>query len=222
LSNTGLTLKWVESVEIVPPKGKAQRGFGMTIIEASARQLNGSAVFDWLPQGLRATISIPGSQFAGDTIIASVAPSGADLKSATRGPSRMAGARVLVVEDEAATAIMIKEILLGSGCIVHGPEGDLAIALESAQLSLVDVALLDLNLGGASSLPVARALEARSIPFGLLSGYSKEGIPSELKGMPYLSKPFDRADLITLVEALLTTRSMDDSAASIELMPRPA
>ena len=56
-------------------------------------------------------------------------------------------------------------------CEVVGPVARLAKALEMAQRQALDVALLDVNLGGQEICPVAEALAAREIPFVFVSGY---------------------------------------------------
>lgn len=112
------------------------------------------------------------------------------------------GRRVLVVEDETLICMMIEDMLIDFGCHIVGPAANLEEALALAAEESIDVAILDMNLNGTPSLPVADALEKRGIPFIFASGYGGESL-SVHKGSPVLSKPFQERELAkALVEAL--------------------
>ncbi len=106
-----------------------------------------------------------------------------------------AGLRLLVVEDEALVAMLIEDALLDLGCLVVGPAGTVrtALALAEAADSLLDGALLDVNLGGDKVYPVAAALTRRGVPFVFISGYGSAGLEEPYTGAPVINKPF-RAD----------------------------
>ena len=87
------------------------------------------------------------------------------------GASDLAGARVLVVEDEMLVSLLIEDILTDSKCIIVGPYDRVPAALEAARTLALDAAVLDVNLAGTKVYPVAEMLSARGIPFVLLSGY---------------------------------------------------
>ncbi len=109
----------------------------------------------------------------------------------------LAGLRVLVVEDMLLVAEMIADLLTGLGVEVVGPVGRLAPALAAAGESRLDGALLDVNLGGESSWPVAAALRGRGIPFVFLTGYGDpDALPEDFRATPRLVKPFRQEDLI--------------------------
>lgn len=84
----------------------------------------------------------------------------------------LAGRRVLVVEDEMMVLFMIEDILADLGCkaVSTAATVDQALALIEAQT--FDVAMLDSNLNGTRSYPVADALDARGVPFFFSTGYS--------------------------------------------------
>ena len=67
-----------------------------------------------------------------------------------------------------------------------------------------DAAVLDLNLGGETSVSVADALAARGIPFLVATGYGAAGLPAHLKHIPVLPKPYDPADLTVAIDRLCT------------------
>src|SRR5579862_9929896 len=77
---------------------------------------------------------------------------------------RLAGARILVVEDEFIIALEIQANLEEAGATVVGPALTLEQALELAQNDGLSAAMLDLRLGRDSASPVAQVLAERHIP----------------------------------------------------------
>jgi CheY-like chemotaxis protein len=55
----------------------------------------------------------------------------------------------------------------------------------------VDVAILDLNLGGVLTYPVADALAEHGIPFIFATGYGSGGLKEAYAARPTLQKPFN-------------------------------
>jgi DNA-binding response OmpR family regulator len=106
---------------------------------------------------------------------------------------------VLVVEDDALIALDIANELRDAGLEVIGPATSVARALQLLASIGCDVAVLDVNLGKATSAPIARELRNRGTPFVVLSGYSTEQHPPELHGAPMLSKPAARGALVELL-----------------------
>ena len=104
--------------------------------------------------------------------------------------------RVMVVEDELLIAMLIEDTLLDQGSIIVGPFTTVPEALQAAQDLPIDVAVLDVNLRGEKVYPVADALQARGVPFLLLSGYGDDAIPPNRPDWQACSKPFETGDLI--------------------------
>ena len=75
----------------------------------------------------------------------------------------LAGLKVLVVEDEALVSMLLEDMLSDLGCEIVGPIMRLAEALAAAEDpgQAMDIAILDVNLAGERSFPVAEALERR-------------------------------------------------------------
>ena len=118
--------------------------------------------------------------------------------------SRLAGLRLLVVEDEALVAMLIEDTLLALGCAVVGPAGNVAQALELVEHEPIDLALLDVNLGGGErSYAVAEALAVREIPFLFVTGYGDKGVDRRYRRAPVLQKPFDPDQLERVVAATI-------------------
>lgn len=104
--------------------------------------------------------------------------------------------RVLIVEDEALVAMLLEDMLQDLGCTLAGSASTVEQAVEAAQGDL-DVAILDMNLAGRPSLPVAEALAGRGKPFIFATGYGEGGVPEEWRGRPTLQKPFSMRDVET-------------------------
>ena len=101
----------------------------------------------------------------------------------------------IVVEDEAAISLLLEDMLLDFGCEVIGPAARVAAALELARDAMIDIAILDVNLAGESSYPVAQALDALGVPFLFSTGYGSDGIKDGFRERPVLEKPFAQHDL---------------------------
>ncbi|AWN34339.1 response regulator [Methylobacterium radiodurans] len=117
------------------------------------------------------------------------------------------GARVLVVEDEAAISMLLEDMLLDFGCDVVGPAARLATALEMAEGESFDVAILDVNVAGEPIYPVAETIARRALPLIFSTGYGGAGIREPFRDRPVVQKPFSQADLKrTLISAIRTAR----------------
>ncbi|RFB88824.1 hypothetical protein B5K11_25605 [Rhizobium leguminosarum bv. trifolii] len=101
-----------------------------------------------------------------------------------------AGIKVLIVEDEGFIALMIEDVLQDLGCEIIASVARLPEACEIAAVVSVDLAVLDVNLAGQSSFPVAQILRDRGVPFIFSTGYGREGLPEEFMESPVLAKPF--------------------------------
>lgn len=92
-------------------------------------------------------------------------------------------------------AMNIEDMLLAMGHEVAGIAGRLAPAMALAKDAAIDLAILDVNLAGEPSFPVAALLAARGIPFLFATGYGRAGIAEDYRDRPVLQKPF-RADAL--------------------------
>jgi CheY-like chemotaxis protein len=103
--------------------------------------------------------------------------------------------RILVVEDEMTIAFMIEDMLTDLGHVVVEIAMRLPDAVKVAADLDIDLAILDVNLDGHRSFPVAEVLTGRGIPFAFATGYGSAGIEQPFKNRPVLMKPFLQADL---------------------------
>jgi CheY-like chemotaxis protein len=109
----------------------------------------------------------------------------------------LGGRRILVVEDEYLLATDLAQTLEEFGAVVVGPAATVARALTLvAAEARLDGAVLDLNLGGERSYPVADALVARGVPFVFVTGYDGWVVPAAHAQAPRCEKPFDPAALV--------------------------
>jgi CheY-like chemotaxis protein len=118
----------------------------------------------------------------------------------------LAGHRILVVEDEMLVLMELQDMLADLGCeaVVVASTNEQAIALIDTQH--FDAALLDLNLKGIRSYPVADVLAARGVPFAFATGYGGSGLRDDDRERPLLVKPFGSAELETILVGLFSAR----------------
>lgn len=114
--------------------------------------------------------------------------------------------RVLVVENDAFIAYALATDLRALGHAVVGPAQDLPEVLGLIVSSIHDVALLDVDLGGADSVPAADAIAARRTPFAFLSDSRPGLLPARFATRPFLAKPYRQAELAGLLRRLAAER----------------
>ena len=132
--------------------------------------------------------------------------SGADAPSpveATKG----IGMRVLLIEDDSATAQSIELMLKSENFNVYttdlGEEG-----IDLGKLYDYDIILLDLNLPDMSGYEVLRTLRVSKVktPILILSGLA--GIEDKVRGLgfgadDYMTKPFHKDELVARIHAIV-------------------
>ena len=106
------------------------------------------------------------------------------------------GMRVLVVEDSYLIAYSVRRILVELGCTVVGPVSTVTEARRLIETDQCDAAILDINLGAESSVPLAEMLSQRHTPFFFVTGYSSPALPLvEFNAYRRLRKPLTAASL---------------------------
>ncbi len=91
--------------------------------------------------------------------------------------------------------MLIEDMLADLGHELAAVASRIPEAIEIAQQGTFDFAILDVNLDGEPSYPIATILRDRNVPFIFSTGYGKLGIGPEFAAVPLLTKPFARADL---------------------------
>lgn len=107
----------------------------------------------------------------------------------------LAGRQVFLVEDEALIVMLVEDALADLGCVLAGVATRFDDALRKARELRFDVAVLDVNLNGLRTFPIAEAIKARGIAFVFATGYGATSVPDGLNAVPILQKPFALSDL---------------------------
>lgn len=122
--------------------------------------------------------------------------------------SVLSGRRILVVEDEFLISAMLCDMLDDSAAIVVGPAPSLAEAMRLVEESPIDAAILDMNLNGQWSDPIAEALLARGIPFVFTTGYGanerSDRFGARTIAKPYVWETVEKELGLSLAEAQVT------------------
>jgi light-regulated signal transduction histidine kinase (bacteriophytochrome)/CheY-like chemotaxis protein len=182
-----LVLHWRESggPTVQAPK---RRGFGTTIIERSIPyELQGTAEIRYELTGVEARFSLP------PLYLRSAPPASASpvKREAPVVPFQLTGT-VLVVEDNMIIALEAEEVLTALGAQTVDMAASTRDALRLIEASPPDRALLDVNLGSETSIPVARRLAELGIPYAFATGYGESfRIPCDLGTVPVVKKPYD-------------------------------
>lgn len=120
--------------------------------------------------------------------------------------TRLAGKRILVVEDEVLIALDIVSELRNAGCTPLGPAHRLEMATTLAEAQNPDAAVLDIFLEGAYVWQLARSLSARGVPFIFQTAFGGVlEIPDEFKSAPRLGKPLAYGALKQQLLAIFST-----------------
>lgn len=204
LGDGGFELSWTESggPTVAPP---VRRGFGTTLLEqVTGRELNGEAVVEYRPSGVRARLIAGASAVAPrPESVPEVSPARVvETVAAARAPRSLKGSRVLIVEDAVLLALELETGLSDAGAEIVGP----AYELEEAMALLdrpIDAAVLDANLNGRSVMPVAEALARRNVPFVFATGYGETGGAPGGFDAPVIRKPYDVTQVAAAVAELL-------------------
>lgn len=115
--------------------------------------------------------------------------------------------KLLVVEDEALVALQIATLMENLGWSIIGPVGSLEAAnalLDDGQRP--DVAILDVNLGGAPVFPLAETLRRRGIPILFCTGYEDQDEAEGFTEYPRLRKPWGVGQMVSEVNMLMERR----------------
>ena len=112
--------------------------------------------------------------------------------------------RVFIVEDEFMLVMLLEELLPTLGYAVAGSAASVEQALTGLEAGEIDLAVVDVNLAGNESFPVADALRERGIPFLFTTGYGQQGLPERFADAPVLAKPYRRHDIEAALAQLRT------------------
>ncbi len=185
-----LLIDWVE-VGGPPVRPPTRRGFGSTIIEHSLpHELAGRASIAFPVTGVTVHLEVPAQHVVAQPGLA-VMPA-----APLPGSSGQLGGTVMVVEDNLIIALDAETMLLslGAGRVVIA--SSVADALALIETEAPTFVLLDVNLAGQDSGPVAARLDASGIPYLIASGYGQPLSSRSGSGAhPAVTKPYTRQSI---------------------------
>lgn len=115
--------------------------------------------------------------------------------------------RILIVEDEMLLAMNLEDMLQELGHEVVAVAARIPQALTLASNSDINLAILDLNLSGALSFPVADVLRGRCIPFMFATGYGLHGLTEDYQSEYVLAKPYGIRELEIAINRVVPLRT---------------
>src|SRR6201987_865678 len=182
-----------------PPIRKGGSGFGSTVLGRLIEgTLGGTAELEFPPEGLLWRLKCP---------LASVLESG-PTTSATTPPLPVPipfprGPRGLIVEDKLLFSLEIERALLQGVFAVAGFAARAEAAIRMVEDHGCEAAVLDVRLADGTSAQIVEVLAKRSIPFAVLTAYSREQLPEEFRTAAYLKKPLHGDALVECLRGLL-------------------
>jgi DNA-binding response OmpR family regulator len=133
------------------------------------------------------------------------------MGSETEPDDKASRPRILIVEDEPFIAVMLTDMLAELGFDVVACASQISHAQEFLAGGVVDIALLDVNLGNEKIDPIADLLTARGCPFVFTTGYGRTGVPAAYADHTVLAKPFHIDDLAAILRKELGSSATDPS-----------
>ena len=113
------------------------------------------------------------------------------------------GMGILIVEDDYYQASDARAVIEAAGGKVIGPFGTADAARASLKTDVVDLAVIDINLGDGPVFDLARHLKSSNLPFLFATGYDQAAVPDDLSAIVRLEKPFRPEKLINAALSVL-------------------
>jgi CheY-like chemotaxis protein len=178
------------------------RGFGSTVLQANiVSQLRGTVALHWNPEGLVCEVSIPTNDLVISPVVPIIRDAFVPLEESDR--PNIQGSRILFLKDEPLVAIQSEETLRSAGCHVLSPASRVHETLKLLEVNRPDAALIDVNVAGELSYPVADALITQGVPLAFVTGYAvSSSFPNRFQNCPVVAKPFTALDLIIAIDRM--------------------
>ncbi len=199
-----LEIEWFErgGPAVQPPK---RQGFGTTIITRSIPyDLGGRADVCYPLTGLEASFCVPARhiEIDGNRVLG---PAPTPQPTAGEDVAKLLSGVVLLVEDSLIIAMDAEDILTRLGAKRVVTAGTLAQARDEIGREAFEAAVLDVNLGAETSLPLADDLAAAGVPFLFATGYGEQlKLPPEHAEAMVTQKPYTLASISRALTSLLS------------------
>ena len=166
-----------------------RRGFGTTVIERSIPfDLKGEAELRYELTGVEARFVVPALYVRRQE---GASATDATMPNLGEQPSVPDIGRVLLVEDNMLIALDAEDMLVQIGAAAVDVAASVSDALAVIARDRPDLALLDVNLGPETSIPVAERLAQLEVPFLFATGYGdKVPRPASVSDAPMIAKPY--------------------------------
>lgn len=208
LSDTGgceIVWREVGGPPVSPPR---RTGFGTALVQRSIPfDLGGESDVSYGARGVEARFLLP-AEHVRETLRPQV-PS-AVVASTEEATSLLRGRApaILIVEDQLLIAMDLEAQLQEAGLSVSGIANSVNQAMEAIAETRPDFAILDVNLGDETSIPVAVELRRRAIPYIFATGYGDSStLPEEYKDIPIVRKPYEGRGIIEALARVETGRA---------------
>jgi light-regulated signal transduction histidine kinase (bacteriophytochrome)/CheY-like chemotaxis protein len=205
LGNGDCELVWIETGGPTT-RAPTRVGFGSVLIGRSIPfELDGSASLEYPPEGVRARFLIPARHVqAEDDAAQGEADLLANSGSINHAPQTLSELEFLLVEDQMLIAADVEAMLADEGITKVTTSPSVSDALRRLKDFTPDVAILDVNLGSTTSLPIAEELLRRDVPFIFATGYSdRSAIPATFSA-PVVRKPYEVTAIMSAVHKVLS------------------
>lgn len=192
-------LEWTESGGPPIPITRGS-GFGSSIIEnALPFEFGGTAELNFKGDGVTARFTLPMDLASDDSPVVDATTN--DVAG------DLAPLRVLIVEDDYIIGMSTSATAERLGATEVVLEPTVAGAIRLVETQTFDLALLDANLRGEFSGPIADALSERGVPFLFLTGYgSRDRELQAFASMAVMTKPVSEERLRPYFESVLQSR----------------
>lgn len=193
-----------------PMRPPSRRGFGTVLISRSIpHDLGGEGRLDYAPEGLKGFFRIPARSLSSAKHTAT--PTDEVVPFVDQRDDGIAFAPgqvpVLLVEDQMLIAMDAEMMLSDLGFSSVSTVSSATEALARLKVFRPAAAVLDVNLGVGTSIPVAEELRRRGTPFVFATGYGDSSIiPPQFSDIRVVRKPYSAEELASAIRALFDAR----------------
>lgn len=205
--NGDCAIEWQET-STAPLPTPSRKGFGTALIERSVTyDLGGQSSLEFSGNGLLARMVIPARHVL--SVPLTLIERRADEQEASESPTAALAeiGTFLVVEDQMLIAMDVEAMLKEEGAETVVVANSVRQAMATIRAVPPAFAVLDINLGQETSIPIAEELARRGVPYIFASGYGDTPlIPEALGPVKIIAKPYEADGLRSAILSEWTLR----------------